>query len=111
MKRLASPDPWAGYRNRRRLFWIAFIGFLPGVAALGLSLNWLSGSSHPATIVAVVWMVFFAITVIRLNGFPCPNCGKPFFHRFFVQNPLSRRCMHCGWPKWVPGATTANGQP
>jgi hypothetical protein len=32
----------------------------------------------------------------------CPRCEKPFFARRIGYNSFSRRCLHCGLPKWAP---------
>jgi hypothetical protein len=35
----------------------------------------------------------------------CPRCGKPYHYssRWYGRwnNPLARRCVHCGLPKWA----------
>gem|GEM_PF-922354 len=31
----------------------------------------------------------------------CPQCHRRFFTNFIVTNQFSRKCMHCGLPKWA----------
>ena len=100
MTRLERPS-WEDYRRRRKVLWIAFIGYLPVGAIVGLPLNGILGSELPVIVLALVWMGIFAYAVVRMDSFPCPRCGMPFFSRPFVQNPLAQRCMRCGWPKWL----------
>jgi hypothetical protein len=102
MRVLPSASSWDDYRRRRRLFWIAFLGYLPVVASVGLFLKWLFGSEVPFLVLALTWMAFFFVAGIRMNTFPCPRCGKPFFQTLFYGNPLAKRCVRCGWPKWEP---------
>jgi hypothetical protein len=93
------------------MFWIAFIGYLPVVAVVGMSLNWVVGSEHPAIVLAIAWMGFVAFACIRMSSFPCPRCGKPFFYRGFARNPLVQRCMRCDWPKWVEPSASSTAAP
>ena len=36
----------------------------------------------------------FAIDLVRRV---CPACKRPFFVRFILMNPVTRRCVHCGF--------------
>jgi len=53
-----------------------------------------------------VWaLIRLFLTTLTYVSWPCPRCGKPFhrvdwcFGRWI--NPIARRCVHCGLPKWV----------
>lgn len=99
---------WEDYRKRRRLMIIALVGYLPVMIATSLVCWWLLSTADCdyVAIVALTWLAFFGFTVIRLNQFPCPNCGRAFFlYKYHIgSNPLAKRCLHCDWPKWaVPG--------
>ncbi len=58
---------------------------------------------------ALVWMVAFAVIGYQRGNFRCPRCGELFFQKFddrswrmsWQHNPLARRCLHCGLPKWA----------
>ena len=91
---------WDDYRMRRILVWVLFLGYLPVVVLVGSILNAITASDRPILIVAMVWMIAFAFAGYRLNRFPCPQCGKPFFYRRLVGHPFSGCCLHCSWPKW-----------
>lgn len=103
----AACTTWDDYRRRRRLFWFAFLGYVPVVGVVGSSLSWIVGSDLPAIAVALAWMVFSAFAGVRMKAFPCPRCGKPFFLGPFFQNPLTQRCVHCRWPKWRERTTAS----
>lgn len=98
MVRTTRPS-WEDYRRRRRLFWIAFLGTIP-VATVGMILRRIVDSEYPFNVVALGWIGFFAYAGSRMNRFPCPRCGRPFFDKFLTQNPLAQYCVHCAWPKW-----------
>src|SRR5947208_2186536 len=94
-------DEWKEYRRRYRLFFTIFLSYVPGVAAIGILVTRWSGSEVPIYFVAGAWMLAFAVTSVRLSTFPCPRCGKWFFAAWYFHNPLARRCVHCGLPKWA----------
>jgi hypothetical protein len=103
-------SPWEDCRKRRLLFLAAVLGFLPAAVGVALPVRLLSESSGLAAAVMMLWMACFGVASIRLNCFPCPRCRKPFFHTTFVQNPLVRRCLHCGLPKWATWSEAASGK-
>lgn len=81
------------------------LSYLPGVIILDTTLNWFFESTIPVAMIAIAWMVFFVFAGYRMSSFPCPRCGKQFFYKFPIHNPLAQRCMHCNWPKWKPQKT------
>ena len=91
---------WQNYRQRRLWFFAIFLGYIPGVLALGFPLTWLFGSDIPFYIVGGAWMLAFVISSIYMSSFPCPSCHRAFFFTWWHHNPLARRCVHCGFPKW-----------
>jgi uncharacterized membrane protein len=96
----ADSSVWDGYRSRRRLFWFALLGYIPGVLALGLPLQTLLHSDSPMYVVAAVWMVLYVFVGNWMMSFPCPRCRQPFFRTWWYHNPLAMHCLHCGLPKW-----------
>ena len=80
---------WRRYRGWSWTFWLAFLGYLPGMALL--------------------WMVLVGAIGYRKFNFTCPRCGELFFRAFdprpwrqdWRHNPFARRCLHCGLPKWA----------
>ena len=93
-------DNWIDYRKRRRLFWIVFLTYVPGASFIGILLEKTIGSEYPIYIVAILWMLAFAITGLRLTYWKCPRCNKHFFAKWWGVNQFARKCLHCGLPKW-----------
>jgi hypothetical protein len=97
---------WQEYRRRRRLFWILFLGFIPGVFILftfALGLLSLIDASNPAVsifLIAGFWMLMLIIASFQYFYFHCPRCHKPFFSKFWYR-PFTKKCTHCGLPKWA----------
>ena len=55
---------------------------------------------------AAVCVTLFAFYILYIY-WDCPRCGKPYHMKggFFWRwiNPFTRRCLHCGLPKWDNG--------
>jgi hypothetical protein len=98
---------WRDYRKRTIIFWIAFLGYVPGVAAIffaiGPSLAALTGiePNNIGMMIALCWMIAFAILAIRRSLFRCPRCGGAFFSTLWYTNSFARKCVHCGLAKWA----------
>jgi hypothetical protein len=81
--------------------------YLPGVAflsfAIGPSLATLTGikQNNVAVMIALCWMIAFAISGFRLSLFRCPRCSKSFYSTSLYTNSFARKCLHCGLPKWA----------
>jgi hypothetical protein len=93
---------WKGYRKRRRLFWIVFLTYLPGASFIGILLERIFNSEYPIYVVAILWMIAFAVTGLRLTYWKCPRCDNHFFAKRWYVNQFARKCLHCGLPKWTP---------
>ncbi|MFA6563372.1 MAG: hypothetical protein WCV00_15800 [Verrucomicrobiia bacterium] len=92
---------WQNYRRRRLWFFVILLTYVPGTSVIGYLLSRLFGSDIPVYVVAGVWMVAFVAAANYMDLFPCPKCQRPFFRSFWFHNPLARRCVHCGHPKWT----------
>jgi hypothetical protein len=91
---------WQDYRRRIRNFFIAWQGGFVAVAALAVVVNALGAPEWTFMALAAAWMAAFLWTAVRLQQFPCPRCGEPFFRKPFSYWPFSRECRHCSLPKW-----------
>jgi hypothetical protein len=99
---------WRRYRRVSWAFWILFVFFLPGMAAINRAFG-SAGGGAPVLIAAPAWMIAFSVIGYQKSNFRCPRCGELFFRKFddrawrkvWVYNPFARRCMHCGLPKWT----------
>jgi predicted RNA-binding Zn-ribbon protein involved in translation (DUF1610 family) len=91
---------WASYKKRLAVAVALFLGYIPGVAAIAIPLQRITGSDVWVPAVASGWMVAWAVAVVRLNSFRCPRCGNVFHVRGLYGNPFARNCLHCGLAKW-----------
>ncbi len=107
---------WAELRRlRRRLLTVAFAGAavfalvpLTRFASQGFSKVW-------GFALFVVW-AFLLLRFFLVSGeyvyWSCPRCGKPYHYssRWYGRwnNPLARRCVHCGLPKWADSDPAPN---
>src|SRR5262249_54196259 len=99
---LARESPWRSCQFRERLLFLIWLGYIPGVSAIGIPLAKRYGSETPFIIVAALWMAAGAVAGISLSLFKCPRCRKPFFlGKWLSSNPMARKCMRCGLPKWA----------
>ena len=100
---------WRRYRAWSRAFWILFVLYLPALGFLSRTLGWTRGTGTPVMVAAIVWMIAFAAIGYPKFNFRCPRCGEMFFRTFddrpwrrtWVHKPWTRRCLHCGLPKWA----------
>lgn len=92
---------WLEYRKRNTLFWLVFLGFMPGVLLIGIPLSRLLNVDNVAGLVAIIWMVAFVITGNYRAFWRCPRCRKPFFHKWWYHNFFARKCVHCKLPKYA----------
>jgi hypothetical protein len=91
---------WTEYRRRRRVFWLIFVTYIPGVFLIGVPLGNIFNSETPAVVTALMWMAAFAIAGWRTTYWRCPRCRKRFFATWYV-NQFARKCVHCGLKKWA----------
>jgi hypothetical protein len=98
-----SPDfavAWNDYRHRRRWFFGVWLGGFLAIALLVGLLSKLSPDDVVFYILGLTWMIAFIVVAIRLQFFKCPRCHHKFFGSAGYSNPLARKCLHCGLPKW-----------
>jgi hypothetical protein len=88
---------WADLRRRTRIFWIIFLGYIPGVVILNLLAGLIAPSLTPMWI-AVPWMGAFMAAGIYRALFRCPRCHKRFFYKGWYSSQFIRNCLHCDLP-------------
>ena len=101
---------WRAYRLWSRAFWLTFVAYLPAVALFDRVVRRRYGDAADTTtlLVALGWMIAFAIAGYFKTNFACPRCGEMFFRAWddrrwrktWRSTPFARRCAHCGLPKW-----------
>jgi predicted RNA-binding Zn-ribbon protein involved in translation (DUF1610 family) len=96
---------WNEYRQLQRRFFLIWLGYVPGVGAFAIIVNFLFHTFVPAFIFAVAWMLWFISAAAEWAQFPCPRCGKTFSHREGIFNPhwgpFAWKCMNCGLKKYA----------
>jgi len=99
--------PWRFYYAERRRI-LTRLALLAGGFVLLFLLFAVEVDKHPSLgstlavpliililLLPAQWFVF----MWKIGGWRCPRCGKRFFISTFVNNPLGRRCRHCGLPR------------
>jgi len=99
---MSYESQWQEYRKRSKWFLWVFLTYVPGAATLGIITTKLlnTDSETPFIVIAIIWMVAFAVTGVRLSLWKCPRCGKWFSTKLLYHNIASKKCLHCGLPKW-----------
>ena len=97
---LPPNSPWRRFQRGEWILWLLFVGFMPGVFVLVSPLDLLFDSDALFAVVAIPWMIAFFVAGMRLAGFRCPRCSKPFLRTWWYQNGFTRRCVHCSLPRW-----------
>ncbi|TAA25512.1 MULTISPECIES: hypothetical protein [Pseudoxanthomonas] len=93
-------DQWRDYRSRARWFVAMLLAGIP-VVAIVITVSHAPSPSIGVWLLIAAWAIFLGVSALRLQFFPCPNCGKPFAHAWISRWPLSvKACVHCGLPKW-----------
>jgi hypothetical protein len=92
---------WEDYKNRRKMFWLFFVLFIPFFALLSLLFSKLFGTYTVGSVpIAFIFLgIVFVILINKLRYWKCPHCGKPFF-RTWWENNLTDKCIHCDLPKY-----------
>jgi len=101
---------WTDYR-RRRWCCIAMCVVVPFALMLLMRVPRFQSFSEPATFACVgaagsSWFVSYLWMML----WRCPKCRNRFFRTPHRNLPFTRKCLHCGLPKWAredPGDTSA----
>ena len=92
---------WKEYKWRRNQVWIAFFCMLPVVGTVGYLANKFQYTRIDlAEIAAIAMMALFGVTGLRFNLWKCPRCGKRFHMKSGFVSFETKRCCHCGLPKY-----------
>ncbi len=89
-------ESWRKYNIYSRRYWSVFLSYIPGVFFFSRVLSFVVNSKVATTIIAIAWVVAWAVLGFPLTRFCCPRCGKRFFARPGMQNIFSNKCLNCG---------------
>jgi hypothetical protein len=100
-------DSWTALGRRWRQFFVVWLGGFVMAFALAYLSYQLFHTFALGWVAAAAWMLGFLVTGIRVQSFPCPRCGQPYFARrgtlagipWFSNNVFRRTCGSCGLPK------------
>jgi hypothetical protein len=92
---------WSDYRFWDWVTRLLYLGFFP-VSLIGLNTSF---ESAIFWIAAISFAAVVNVVGYRAKSFRCPRCGKPFFCWGLYHNGFTRKCLHCGLPKWAKPGT------
>jgi hypothetical protein len=90
---------WKEYRNRERFVWTISILGIPTAALLALPLSLPLHSADPFEVTFALFIAAWTASMLRVEFFRCPRCGKHFHCKWYYANILAKRCLHCGLPR------------
>jgi hypothetical protein len=88
-------DAWRELEKRRTLFWVIFVGFVPGVPFVSTVLSAFAGVDLFLP-VGLPWLLAFAVAGLYQSRLPCPQCAQPFGFSWTQRCPFTNKCLHCG---------------
>lgn len=88
---------WSKFRKRQALLLSLLLGFPVAMVCASIVSHVLLDSEFLVWPMAICWMVGYGTAGYLLSHFPCPRCGRTFFYRNWIYNPLANRCEHCDW--------------
>lgn len=90
---------WQQVRQRRNLFFLTWVGWLPVGGISAVAYQAISGHKAPPSFMFPLFYSYGAIwfwTAFRIRLLRCPRCGeRAFAHPFFFMRDA--KCRHCGF--------------
>ncbi len=99
---------WRDLRTRSRLLLFLFVLYLPAMAMAVFALDRISPGlgDRSGFWLFAVWAAVLIILSFYQISFRCPQCGGWFGSSDSWNNPIARRCLHCGQKRYgAPGET------
>jgi hypothetical protein len=81
-------------RQRRRLHWIIFFGFIPYALILSFVISLFTDPEEYIAHISIPYMLLFGLVGSYSCYNRCPRCDNIFSIKGYV-NPWNRRCLHC----------------
>jgi hypothetical protein len=92
---------WERLKKNQWIIGGMFLVYIPAVTIVQSLLMQFFAIKNSSSVVAFLWILGTFYVSLRLSFFRCPRCGKPFFSTWIYHNSLSRKCLHCGLPKYA----------
>ena len=96
-------EEWEAYRKlyRRSLALTAAYFFGGGAGTLAFfTVFFPSAPGWLPVLCAAPWIIAAIVAGQPPVRWLCPRCGKPYFSSGLYHNGLTKKCVHCGLPKW-----------
>lgn len=97
------PDEWRAWKRRRSFFISHFVSWLPWMGLWTISFRVVLGENMddwPEWWVKAgwsIWIFSFILSIILVLKFRCLNCKNIFAVKLPFVNPVSKKCLHCGY--------------
>ena len=93
---------WSRYKKLKWATAISFLGFLPTVAIMGFVATEVFQKRIPdaaSGVFVLLWFLSCVFLAYFFSSWSCPRCGRPFV-RYRNVALWTKRCVHCGLPKY-----------
>lgn len=96
---MPSDEAWRVLRRRSRLLWWVLAASLPGIFLFSWLLDGVLRQSVLLPVLTLAFVGAIGVAGLRVAGFACPRCGRPFFENWYFFQLLRRECAYCGLPR------------
>lgn len=93
-------EQWKDLRRRSRLLLVAVLCW-PLIPVVGWALQGRPGGGRILFAFAMGTTLSIVVSSVRASLFRCPRCQQRFFSDGPYRNSFTRKCLHCGLPKWA----------
>jgi hypothetical protein len=96
-------EEWTKHRQRTRIVWLLFAGWIPYGFLINIVLTWLHVPINFAFVAVIPYLVAFVISSNVVSMFRCPRCGSRFYAWGpwgLGHNAFARSWRNCGLRKW-----------
>jgi len=87
--------PIAEYRKRNLIFWGLLLGYIPAVLIIGIPLGQLLKFKEIPGLLALIWMLSFAVASGLASDVEVPRCHNRFYYKWWYHNSFATKCVHC----------------
>ena len=107
-----EPENKSGWEEYRSL-WLKGMCVAIGCFLVVTSVNILAEDQTVRNVVIPVAVILWPLAIVwmslKLQKFPCPRCGKPFFGTKLTGVSMwQKECLYCRLPKWKDGNQETN---
>ena len=100
---------WRDLSRDFRIIWTLLAAAIPAELLLYWLLDGVAARSAILAVAGFVWMGTIGWFGLRVNGFACPRCRRPFYESWYFLKMLRSHCAHCDLPRDATGEGDAPG--